>query len=252
MRLTVLGCSGSMPGPAGPASSYLVEADGARLLLDLGNGALGPLIDTIGVDGVTRLDGILLSHLHPDHFIDMCGLYVLLKYGPIQPARRIPVWGPAGTAARLAAAYGLPTEPGMSAEFDVTTYPTEGFTVGPFAVRAAQVSHPIEAFAFRVEHGGRTIAYSGDTGPSKDLVDLAVGADLFLCEAGFVDDDPNNPSALHLSAAQAGEHAQAADVAKLLVTHVPPWGNVDAAVAAASETFYGQVEAATVGKSWKA
>lgn len=251
MRLTVLGCSGSLPGPGGPASSYLVEAEGARLVLDLGNGALGPLLDTVGVDGATRLDGVLISHLHPDHVIDMCGLYVLLKYGPIRPARPIPVWGPAGTAQRLATAYGLPADPGMGAEFDIAEYLAESFMVGPFVVRTIRVPHPVDAFAVRVEHGGRSIVYSGDTGVSQDLVDLAIGADLFLCEAGFVDDDPDNPAALHLSGKQAGEHAQAADVGKLVVTHVPPWGDVDAAVAAASETFYGRVEAAVAGRSWK-
>ena len=251
MKLTVIGCSGSLPGPDSPASSYLVEADGTRLLLDLGNGALGSLLDTVGLDEVTKLDGILLSHLHPDHFADMCGLYVLLKYGPVRSGRRIPVWGPRGTGERLAAAYGLPVEPGMSAEFDVDVYPSESFVVGSFVVRVSKVPHPIEAYSIRVEHGGRTIVYSGDTGPSSDLVDLAIGADLFLCEAGFVNDDPANPADLHLSAARAGEHAQSADVGKLVVTHVPPWGDVDEAVAAASETYYGHVEAAAPGRSWK-
>ena len=41
MRLTMVGCSGSMPGPHSAASCYLLEADGFRLVVDLGNGAVG-------------------------------------------------------------------------------------------------------------------------------------------------------------------------------------------------------------------
>ena len=120
MRITVIGCSGSYPGPDSPASCYLLEADDAdgrtwRVLLELGNGALGALhnyIDPLSVDGV------LVSHLHPDHYMDLCGYYVLRRYGPQGPQRPIPVWGPAGIADRMAHAYGLPLDPGMREDFD--------------------------------------------------------------------------------------------------------------------------------------
>src|SRR3954465_8513241 len=96
MRLTVVGCSGSYPGPGSPASCYLVEADDAdgrtwRVLLDLGSGALGALhryADPLGIDAV------LLSHLHPDHCLDLSGYYVLRKYHPRGAQPRIPVWRP--------------------------------------------------------------------------------------------------------------------------------------------------------------
>ena len=107
MRLTIVGCSGSFAGPASPASSYLVTADDGertwRIVLDLGNGALGALQRHIDL---ASIDTLLLSHLHPDHCMDVTGLYVTRKYRPGGGVPgRLPVYGPAGTAERLAAAY---------------------------------------------------------------------------------------------------------------------------------------------------
>ena len=101
MRLTIVGCSGSYPGPDSPASCYLLEAehdDGSgsrtwRVLVDLGSGALGALqryADPLSIDAV------LLSHLHADHCLDLAGFYVLRKYHPTGPQPPIPVWGPVG------------------------------------------------------------------------------------------------------------------------------------------------------------
>ena len=107
MRLTVVGCSGSLPGPAGPASCYLVEAEGFRLVLDLGNGALGALqrhteLRDVGAIGI--------SHLHPDHYLDLCPWLVAARYDPRGAFGPVPVLGPAATAERVAAAYDTTAE----------------------------------------------------------------------------------------------------------------------------------------------
>ncbi len=102
MKLTVVGCSGSFPSAESACSSYLVEADGYRLLLDMGNGALGVLQRY--VDPLT-LDAVFLSHLHADHCLDLTGYYVVRRYHPSGHQPRIPVWGPEGTADRMARAY---------------------------------------------------------------------------------------------------------------------------------------------------
>ena len=232
-----------MPGPDSPASSYLVEADGFRLLLDLGNGALGALQ---GHATFADINAVLLSHLHPDHCLDLCSLYVACRYGPDAGGPAIPVWGPSGTAERMARAYGLAPEPGMRETFDFRGYPDGPFKVGPLEVRAAPVVHPVPAYALRVEHDGRCVAYSGDTAPTPALVDIASGADLFVCEASFRDGE-DNPAGLHLTGREAGQHAMAAGVGRLIVTHIPPWGHPAAAVAGASDAFGGPVTAARSG-----
>lgn len=243
MRLTVIGSAGSMPGPDSPASSYLVQAGDTTVVLDLGNGALGLLQRHIRLD---EIDGMLLSHLHPDHCLDMCGLYVAVRYGPWPDRARIPVWGPDGTPARLARAYGLPEDPGMTAEFDFHSYPSEPFDVGSVRVTAAPVAHPVPAYALRLEHGGRALAYSGDTGPTRALVDLASGVDVLVCEAGFPDDEAN-PADIHMSGRDAGEHAAAAGAHRLVLTHIPPWGDPNEALAAARSAFGGPVTLARPG-----
>lgn len=252
MRLTVLGCSGSMPGPDSAASGYLVEAGGARLVLDLGNGALGPLQRLVGVAGLAELDAVMLSHLHPDHCMDRCGLYVALRYG-VPSARRVPVYGPDETAERMAAAYGKEPDPGLSGEFDFRTYPAspaEAIAVGPLTVRVVRVEHPVPAYAVRVEHEGRSLVYSGDTAATPALVELARGADLLLCEAAYTD-GADNPPGIHLTGREAGEHAAAAGVRRLVVTHVPPWGDPQRAAEHASEVYDGPVELAVPGGHWE-
>ncbi len=207
MRLTVVGCSGSFAGPDSAASCYLLESEHEgrtwRVLLDLGSGALGPLQTHVDP---TTLDAVLVSHLHPDHYFDLSGLYVLWRYHPGGPRRPIPVWGPKGVAKQSARAYGLRKDPGMSGEFDFHEYDDEPVRVGPFTVHVARVAHPVAAYALRVEAGGAALVYSGDTGPCQPLVDLAAGADLFVCEAAFLESG-DNPADLHLTGKQAGAAA---------------------------------------------
>ena len=99
--------------------------------------------------------------------------------------------------------------------------------------------HPVPAYAIRVEHGNKSLVYTGDTGPNDALVELARGADLLLSEAALQDDDPNNPVDLHLTPSDAGEHAKKAGVKKLVITHVPPWYDRETQAENARRTFSG-------------
>ncbi|NRQ38426.1 MBL fold metallo-hydrolase [Nonomuraea sp. NN258] len=234
MKVTVVGCSGSYPGPDSPASCYLVESDGFSLLLDLGNGALGALQRHIGLYDV---DAICITHLHADHCLDICGYHVARTYGPDAPYPRIPVHAPAAAPSRLAAAYGMPEEPGLETAFDFVPLAPGTFEVGPFTVTAGLVNHPVEAYGFRVSDGAGSLAYSGDTGESDELVKLATGADLLLCEASFLD-RPGQPADLHLNGRQAAEHAAQADAGRLVLTHLVPWNDQDAILDDASRGGY--------------
>jgi len=251
MRLIVLGCSGSGPGPASPASGYLVQAGDTRLTLDLGNGTFGVLQRHLDP---WSLDAVVFSHLHPDHCSDFASLAVYRRYHPFPPhdatQRRLRVLAPAEAPTRFAAAYA--TSKAELAETDMTDVfafdaltDGGGTAVGDVTVRSGAVEHPCEAYAVRVEHEGRSLVYSGDTGPCAGLVATARGADVLLCEATWPHVTPwwdEPPRGVHLSGRQAGEHAAAAGVGRLLITHVPAWFDAQELVAEAKEAFGGPVE----------
>lgn len=251
MRLTVLGCSGSVPGPGSPASGYLVEAGAARLVLDLGNGTLGALQRHLDPWAV---DALLFSHLHSDHCADFGALVVHRRYHPHPAydaaARPLPVHAPDTAPDRLAAAYApSAAERAVTDLSDVFAFhPLADGTaadVSGVAMRAAAVHHVCESYALRLEHRGRSLVYSGDTGPCDGLVRLARGADVLLCEASWPHvtelwDAP--PPGVHLSGREAGEHAAAAGVGRLLLTHVPPWSDAEQILAEAQAAFPGPVE----------
>lgn len=247
MRLTVIGCSGSFPSPLAPASCYLVEHDGASIVLDLGNGSLGPLAARTDL---RTLDAIVLSHLHADHCLDLTSMYVARKYHPDgPPAQPLAVHGPAGAAQRMADAYRV--APGLGEAnveliyrfHELTDAPRE---IGPFTVTVAPVAHPVPAFAIRVSAGGRALVYSGDTGPCESLVELSRGADLALYEASFLTGG-DNPVDLHLTAAQAGEHATRAGVPRLVLTHLVSWNDPTQTLAEGQEAFDGELALAAPG-----
>ncbi|WP_435745635.1 MBL fold metallo-hydrolase [Nocardioides sp. SYSU DS0663] len=250
MRLTVVGCSGSYPGPRSPASCYLLEAehdDGSglrtwRVLLDLGSGALGPLHDVVDP---LAIDAVLLSHLHADHCLDLCGYHVLRRYHPSGHQPRIPVWGPEGTADRMARAYDLPLDTGMHEEFDFRVWGGP-VRVGPFEVEPVPVDHPVPAFGLRVAADGAVLAYSGDTGPCAGLDRVAADADLFLAEASF-EACRENPPNLHLTGADCGDTATRVRARRLVLTHVPPWHDPEVVLAEARTVYDGPLELARPG-----
>jgi ribonuclease BN (tRNA processing enzyme) len=260
MKLTIVGCSGSLSGPDSAASSYLLQAPYQdrifSLLLDCGPGAMGALYRYIDP---REVDAIALSHLHADHCLDLCGYYVAARYSPNAPWPRRPVYAPANAASRIAQAYEVPgedtgnSEDGLSIaeHFDWRVWqPSQ--RIGPFTIQTIPVEHPVEAYAIRVQEdvpGGGTMVYSGDTGPSEALVRLAAGVDLLLVESAFLD-DADNPDGMHLSGRQAAAIGQAAGVAQIVLTHIPPWYEPDRVLAEATPHSDGPVALAKPGAVW--
>jgi len=243
MDLTIVGCSGSFPGPDSPSSCYLFEAEGFRLLVDLGNGALGPLQRYTDLD---QIDAVVLSHLHADHCLDMCAYQIFRAYNPAGQLPPIPVYGPAGAALRLDGATGPALAYSMSAIFDFVELSPGTREIGPFRVVTDHMNHPVETFGLRIEHGGRAIAYSADTGLSEPLVRLAKNADVLICEASFPDMEDLPPD-LHLTAAQAADHAARAGAGQLILTHLVPWTDRDHALETAAAIYQGPLVLATSG-----
>jgi ribonuclease BN (tRNA processing enzyme) len=246
MRVTVIGCSGSFAGPSSAASSYLVSVDDGdrtwNVLFDLGSGALGPLQRHVEL---RDLDAVFISHLHPDHCADICGLYVAHHYAPAgAPADRLPVWGPHETASRVALMYHGLEDGGMDKVFafgqlsDRVAVPIGPVTITPYAV-----NHPVEAFGFRVEADGAVLSYTGDTDSCDNLTPLMAGADLVLADSAFVD-GRDEVRGVHLTGSRAAQAAATAGgVKRLVLTHLPAWNDAEVCRAQA-ESFWPDVEVA--------
>lgn len=253
MKVTVVGCSGSFSGPASPASSYLVthEADGRtwRVLLDLGPGALGALHRHIHP---SDLDAVVLTHLHPDHCLDMCGLYVARCYDPQRPATaKLPVHAPAGASDRLARAYGVDEPEDIGAQFDFHDI-ADGSVVqiGPLTITCRLVNHPVEAYGLRVEVDGAVLAYTGDTDTCDALGDLMADAGVVLADSAFVE-GRDTVKGIHLSGRRAALAAQAAGgVQRLLLTHIPVWNDPQVCLGEARDAWDGSVELAEPGATY--
>ncbi len=248
MRLTVLGCAGSFPSADSACSAYLVEAEGFGLMLDFGTGSLSALQRYADLQ---RVNAILLSHLHCDHMLDACSYVVVRRYTPGGPYPKLPVYGPDGVQERLAAVYGSPDEGPLTDVYSFHTLTPGIMSIGPFTVTVDRVCHPVETFGVRVEHAGRSLAYSGYTAPCDAVVRLAQRADLFLCEAAW-SEGADNPPGIHLTGREAGELAAKADVGRLLLTHlVTAWGDPDATYQAAASAFSGPVTTVRPGDSYQ-
>jgi ribonuclease BN (tRNA processing enzyme) len=248
MELIVLGAGPAYTDRPGAASaSYLVRADGAALLLDLGQGAFPNLAAAIEPSALTA---VTISHLHPDHFIDLVPLRHYLRY-EFEPHRRVRVLGPAGLAERLDA---LLSEPGFAAAtLDVEALGEGSQRIGPFEVTARLVTHTEESYALRVAVAGSPragLVYSGDCGRADDLVPLIRPADTLLAEASF-GAGPVPAGAEHLSSADAARAALAGRAARLLLTHVQMGFSRSDALAAARALFSGPVQLIAEGDRFK-
>jgi ribonuclease BN (tRNA processing enzyme) len=247
MRLVIVGCSGSFPGPSSPASCYLVQAEYEdrtwNLLLDLGSGALGALQRHIDPKAI---DAVVLSHLHPDHCMDLCGLYVVQRYCPTVVSRtRILVYGPRDTSERMARVYEMAAPEGMHKEFDFRELvDREAVRIGPFLVTPHAVRHPAEAYGIRVEADGEVLAYTGDTDTCDGLLALFHDATLVLTDSAFID-GRDHAQGIHLSGSRAAQAAvDAGGVRRLMLTHIPSWNDPAVCHAQAAAVWPGDVELA--------
>lgn len=244
MRVVALGTDGTWPGPGGATSGYLVSHDGFSLWMDAGTGTMANLQRSVGVDEV---GAIVVSHAHQDHFVDLYPLLYarILRDRPLPP---LPLFAPPGFADRAVALLGDESAAAFVRAFDVRPVePGESFEAGPFRMRTAPMRHWVPTLGLRVEADGHSVAYSADTGPTDELVGLAREADVLLCEATLLERTPSSPD-LHLSAAEAGEHAARADVGRLVITHTR-WRRADAelGLAAAAAPYGGPVALAEEG-----
>jgi len=190
----------------------------------------------------------VLTHLHADHIFDACSYVVARRYNPDGPMPPVPLYAPGGARERLSSAYSGPGDDPLDDVYTFHELKVGSFEIGPFSVSAERMNHPVETYGLRVEYQDRTLAYSSDTAPCDALIRLARGADVFLCEASYLD-DADNPPDLHLTGREAGEFATKAGVGRLLLTHlVDAWGSEFMTSDAAASAYTGPIEIVRPGQ----
>lgn len=223
MKLTVIGCSPAWPNPGGAQSGYLVEDEG-RVLLDCGAGVLAKLREHEVREDWPRVDAICLTHFHLDHWGDIVPWVWALWFGPASEQPRPELWVPPG-GFKLMCEIGerLGTPEMFEKAFTVREYEDgKQFEAAGFQITPRRVLHyDLLAFGFRVSANGKTLAYSGDSGPSDELPELARDADLFLCEATLLEPYPEGGTRGHLAAVEAKAAFEASGAKRLLLTHRP-------------------------------
>ena len=225
LAVTVLGSSAMFATTERAAAGYLLEVDGRRIWLDAGSGTWRNLLH---LTEYKDLDGVILTHAHPDHTIDVFGCYHALAFGSPEPLPSIPLWAPAEVLERLCAFAGQ-----IDLAFDLRPVTAGGaLSFGAARVMLFEMAHPVETVGVRVECNGSTLAYTADTGIDGELVPLTEGAELLLSEATLQDcDDPTLDG--HMSAAQSAGVARDGEVSRLVLTHLPPGRDLSVSLAEA-------------------
>jgi ribonuclease BN (tRNA processing enzyme) len=246
IRLTVLGACGTYPAAGRACSGYLLEADSggetAKVWVDAGPGTFSNLLR---VADLPDLAAIWVSHLHVDHVSDLLAANYALRYGDLEPPPDpMPVFGPRGWAEHVRHFLDTGESEPIQGAFEVHELADgERIDLGPLRLEAFATVHSVETFGVRASSGGRTVAYSADSGPCDALGRLAEDADLFVCEAAWAE-APAGMRAVHLTPLQAGQWAAKARARRLLLTHLRPGADPEVALARAAEAYGGPVDVA--------
>jgi ribonuclease BN (tRNA processing enzyme) len=241
MRISVLGGCGAWPAAGEACSGYLVTADGFRLLVDPGYATLPRLLAQLPAHEV---DAVLVSHGHPDHCADLHPLLRARAYGE-HPPPALPVFALPGALDPVLALDGLAAQRGVARVTDLV--PGARRDIGPFGLDSWLLPHFVPNLGLRLTAGGRVLAYTGDTGPSPAVAELARGADVFLAEATFPEEVTGSDPRYLSTAVQAGQHAARAGAGRLLLTHLWPGTAPQAALDAARRAFGGEITVAAGG-----
>ena len=244
LQLDVLGAGPAYTDRAGASgAAYLVRHGPTAVLLDLGQGSFPRLAGAIEP---SSLDAVVISHLHPDHFIDLVALRHYLQW-QFKPARRVRVIAPAGLAARLDALHGQPGFTGATLDVEDVREGTQ--TIGALAVEARRVMHTRDSHAYRVataDNTGPGLVYTGDCGRAEDVDALVRPGDTLLSEVSF-GPGPVPPDAAHLDGPAVAALANRTAAGAVLLTHLQMGFDETATIESVRSTFSGPVSLVAPG-----
>ena len=242
LTITVLGASGTYPAPGTACSGYLLRSPETSVWLDCGSGSLANLQRHVDL---VDIDGIVCSHAHPDHWLELPLAVNALRYGLDRFDAGLPLYWTEGTAELFDVVSGHPPAP----TFDAHVIDERSTVrIGDIDFSFSRTDHPVETLAVRADAGGRSIAYSADTGNGWELASLGDGIDVAVIEATLDEDDAGVVQ--HLTASEAGGQAARAGVAGLVLTHFAPGSDPDARTAAAASTYDGPIAVARIDERY--
>jgi ribonuclease BN (tRNA processing enzyme) len=246
-RLVVLGSCGAWPEPGRACSGFVLEHGGTRVVLDLGYGTLPRLLALLGSSAADGIDAVIVTHAHPDHMVDVHGLFRARWFGR-RGAPAIPLFAPQPVWARLVSLED-DGEDVVRRVFDWSPLPAGSRAIGPLRLDSMLLPHYLPNAGVRLSAPGLTLAYTGDTGPDPALAVLGRDADLYIVDATDSAQQSGGPAgpALTLTACEAGEAAAAAGARRLLLTHFWPGNDRQASRAAAAAAFEGDILLADEG-----
>lgn len=244
MKWTVIGYWGGYPGAREASSGYLAEHEGFHLLVDCGSGVLAQLQSFVDIE---NLDAVILSHYHHDHVADIGPLQYarLVKSYTVGKLPEMPIYGHTVDDAGFARLTHQPYTKGVAYN------PEQSLNIGPFMISFMKTEHPVSCFAMRLEAGGKTIVYTADSAYLPGFADFAEGAELLVSECNFYAGQDGSEAG-HMNSTEAATIAKEAGADRLLLTHLPHFGDHEDLVKQAREVYAGQIDLARIGWTWPA
>lgn len=252
-QLTVLGGSAASVGTGQGCSGYLVEVGETTIVLDLGPNTL---LELRKHTDFRALDGIVISHLHMDHVLDLFALRFALAYNPIRPKQPTPLFLPPGgltfmeKAAALWSDAAVSENPDFFHVFQMTEYdPSQPLVIRDVSLSFAPTAHPIPCWAIRVNTPGEDddLFYTADTGSDGDLDAIADGAAVIIADAAALEEEAEAFRGVHLTARQAAALAERAGARHLVMAHQYEENDPAEKVTSVRDVFTGRISLATPG-----
>ncbi|BCB02954.1 MBL fold metallo-hydrolase [Bacillus sp. KH172YL63] len=233
MKLTIIGHWGGYPKAGEASTGYLLEHDGFKLLIDCGSGVLSHLQRHIEA---TDLDAVLLSHYHPDHTADIGVLQhaLLIQFFLGKNSGTLPVYAHRGDES----GYGAITYKNLMKAHEYKEDST--LTIGPFTVTFVKTKHPVPCYGMRIEADGQSLFYTADSAYREAFIPFGKDVDVLLCECNFYGGmDASNAG--HMTSLEAGTLARITNAGKLILTHLPHFGDLNQLVTEAKTNYDGDV-----------